>query len=299
MNPATLSPTRYVASVVLAAGAAVALMGMSGPKPKAKSGARPAAEIRKVPGTEAGPTNLRIVARDFGYDLPATVASGPTRIQLVNGGHDLHHAQLVRLTQGKTLRDLAAFPHDAPPPAWVVMVGGPGAVAPGDSSAVVQDLAPGNYAVLCFIPGADKVPHVAKGMAAGFTVLPRHNGARVPEATNTVRLVDFGFAPARAFKAGKQFIRVVNDAVQPHEIVVFKLLPGKTATDLHQWQMSLQGPPPAQLIGGTVGLAQSTEALVELTLEPGNYVFTCFIPDAKSGKPHFMHGMSLPVVVAS
>ncbi len=281
MNTATLSPTRYVASVVLVAGAAVALMGMADPKPK------PA----------IAPTPLRIVARDFGYDLPASVPSGPTRIQLVNGGGDLHHAQLVRLTQGKTLADLAAFPHDAPPPAWVVMVGGPGAVAPGDSSAVVQDLAPGNYAILCFIPGPDKVPHVAKGMAAAFTVLPTHNGARVPEATNTVRLVDYGFAAARAFRAGKQHVRIVNDAVQPHEIVIFKLLPGKTAADLYQWQMSLEGPPPAQLIGGTVGLAQSTEALVELDLEPGNYVFTCFIPDAKSSKPHFMHGMSMAVVV--
>ena len=280
MMRAPLSPTRYVTSVVLTAGAAVALMGMAGPKPAPKA-----------------PTSLRIVARDFGYDLPASVPSGPTRIELVNGGHDLHHAQLVRLEQGKTLADLAAFPHDAPPPAWVVMVGGPGAVAPGDSSAVIQTLTPGNYAVLCFIPGPDQVPHVAKGMAAGFTVTTTPNGARAPQPTSTVRLVDFGFAPSQRLTAGRQMIRVVNDGAQPHEIVMFQLLPGKTVADLQAWQMEIKGPPPARLVGGTVGLGRGGEALMDVTLEAGNYVFTCFIPDAKDGKPHFMHGMTMAMTV--
>ena len=280
MMRAPLSPTRYVASVVLTAGAAVALMGMSGPKPAPKP-----------------PTTLRIVARDFGFEVPASVPSGPTRIELVNSGHDLHHAQLVRLEQGKTLADLAAFPRDAPPPSWVVMVGGPGAVGPGDSSAVIQTLAPGSYAVLCFIPGPDQVPHVAKGMAAGFTVTTASNGARAPQPSSTVRLVDFGFAPSQRLTAGRQVIRVVNDGAQPHEIVVFQLLPGKTVADLQAWQMAPKGPPPARLVGGTVGLARGHEALMDLTLEEGNYVLTCFIPDAKDGKPHFMHGMTMAMTV--
>lgn len=283
MTRAALSPTRYLGTLIFAAGAATALMAMT-------SGARP------VP---TKPTTLRIVARDYAYDVPASVPSGPTRIELVNHGQDLHHAQLVRLEQGKTLQDLAAFPHDAPPPSWVVMVGGPGAVGPGDSSAVIETLTPGNYAVLCFIPASDNVPHVAKGMAAGFTVTARGNGATTPRASATVKLVDFGFVPAGAIHAGPQLIRVVNDAEQPHEFVIFKLLPGKTSTDLYQWQMTLKGPPPARLLGGTVGLEHGAEALVDVALEPGDYVLTCFIPDAKDGKPHFMHGMSLPFTVAA
>jgi hypothetical protein len=283
MTRAALLPTRYLGTVLFTVGAAAALMAMrSDPKP-----------------APAKPSVLRIVARDFAYDLPASVPSGPVRIELVNHGQNLHHAQLVRLEQGKTLRDLASFPHDAPPPSWVVMVGGPGAVGPGDSSAVFETLPPGNYAVLCFIPSADNIPHVAMGMAAGFTVTPSGTRASMPKAETTVRLVDFGFAPSGAFHAGRQIIRVVNDAAQPHEIVIFQLLPGKTPSDLFQWQMTLQGPPPARLIGGTVGLSQSGEALVDVTLEPGDYVFTCFIPDAKDGKPHFMHGMSLPFTVAA
>lgn len=283
MTRNALSPTRYLGSAALAAGTAMSLMAMTwAPKPE-----------------PAKPATLRIVARDFAYELPATIPSGPTRIELVNHGGDLHHAQLVRLEEGKTLADLAAFPHDAPPPPWVVMLGGPGAVAPGDSSTVIESLTPGNYAVLCFIPGPDNVPHVAKGMAAAFTVTSSANGASMPKAETTVKLVDFAFVPSRPLHAGRQLVRVVNDAVQPHEFVIFKLLPGKTAADLHGWQMSLQGPPPAELLGGTVGLWHGSEALVDVTLAPGDYVFTCFIPDAKDGKPHFMHGMSLPFTIAA
>ncbi len=283
MTRNALSPTRYLGTAALAAGAAMSLMAMNWAP-------------RTAP---TKPTTLRIVARDYAYDVPASVPSGPTRIELVNHGENMHHAQLVRLEQGKTLADLAAFPHDAPPPSWVVMLGGPGAVGPGDSSTVIETLTPGNYAVLCFIPGSDNVPHVAKGMAAGFTVTASANGASMPKAETTVKLVDFGFVPSRPLHKGRQLVRVVNEAAQPHEFVIFRLLPGKTPADLYQWQMSLQGPPPAELLGGTVGLWKGSEALVDVTLEPGDYVFTCFIPDAKDGKPHFMHGMSLPFTIAA
>jgi hypothetical protein len=143
------------------------------------------------------------------------------------------------------------------------------------------------------------MPHVAKGMVAGFTVTAQHNRAEAPKSDMTVKLVDFGFVPVGGFRPGKHLLRVVNDGAQPHEMVVFQLPPDKTPADLYQWQMTLQGPPPGRLVGGTVGLPHGTEALVELTLEPGQqYVFTCFIPEAKDSKPHFMHGMSLPFTVA-
>src|SRR5690606_40460957 len=56
--------------------------------------------------TIALPT-LNIVAKDFGYEVPAEVPSGPTRLTLTNAGRELHHAQLVKLEEGKTLADVA------------------------------------------------------------------------------------------------------------------------------------------------------------------------------------------------
>lgn len=282
MSALRLSPTRYIASVVTGAGMATVLLGMSGPR-----------------RTVTLPT-VRIVAVDYGFELPAEVPSGAMRLQLVNQGRELHHAQLVRLTQGKTLADLAALRPDAPPPSWMVPVGGPGAVGPGDSSSVVQALPAGNYAVFCFIPSAsDHQQHMMKGMVAGFRVTERTGPQpQLPKADLTVRMLDFGYAPSAPITAGKRVIRVINDGPQLHEMVLALLQPGKTAADLLAWNPEVATePPPARFVGGTVALAPSGESLVEADLAPGNYVLICYIPDAKDGKPHVAHGMVLPFTV--
>jgi hypothetical protein len=38
-------------------------------------------------------------------------------------------------------------------------------------------------------------------------------------------------------------------------------------------------------------------AYINANLEPGNYALVCFMPDAKDGKPHLMHGMIKEVKV--
>lgn len=281
MNARSLSPTRYIATAVLTA-AAAALLGM------------------KQDGKDRAVPTLRIVAVDYRYELPGEIPAGATRLQLVNQGHELHHAQLVRLEGGKTVADLARIRTDAPPPEWVVPVGGPGAVGPGDSSNVIQTLTPGQYAVFCFIPSLqDHQEHRMKGMVAGFRVTENHGPqARLPRADLTVRMLDFGYAPSAPIVAGKRTLRVVNDGPQLHEMVLALLPPGKTAADLLAWNPeTATEPPPARYLGGTVALAPGGEAIVEVNLEPGQYVLLCYIPDAKDGKPHFAHGMVLPFTV--
>jgi hypothetical protein len=282
MSTFALHPTRYIATLVVAAGAA-AIVGM-----------------RNAPTDRIALPTLNIVAKDFGYDVPAEVPSGPTRLLLTNSGRELHHAQLVRLAEGKTLKDLATLPAGGPPPSWMVPVGGPGAVEPGQSSAVVQPLVPGIYAIFCFIPSpSDHTEHLAKGMVAGFTVVPARRMASMPKADVTVRMVDFGYAPSAPLVAGKRIIQVVNDGPQLHELVLFRLAPGKTLSDFAQWNPeTATEPPPGNFIGGTVALAPGGESLVETTVEPGQYVLVCYIPDAKDGKPHMAHGMMMPLTVS-
>ncbi|HWA16975.1 MAG TPA: hypothetical protein VG817_11105 [Gemmatimonadales bacterium] len=282
MKTHALHPTRYIATLVVAAGAA-AIVGM-----------------RNAPKDKIALPTLTIVAKDFGYEVPAEVPSGPTRLMLTNSGQELHHAQLVRLEDGKTLKDLASLPEGGPPPSWMVPVGGPGAVEPGQSSAVVQPLVPGTYAIFCFIPSpSDHKAHLAKGMVAGFTVVPAQRMAAMPKADVTVRMVDFGYAPSAPLVAGKRTIKVVNDGPQLHELVLFRLAPGKTLADFAKWNPeTATEPPPGHFIGGTVAMAPGGESLVEATVEAGQYVLVCYIPDAKDGKPHFAHGMMMPLTVA-
>lgn len=283
MNSFRLSPTRYVATAAFTAGTAVALLGMKQqPAPR-----------RPVP-------TLRIVAVDYGYRLPQAIPAGPTRLQLVNQGRELHHAQLARLEQGKTVSDVAALELSAGLPAWLVPVGGPGPVHPGDSTSVIQDLTPGHYALFCFIPSAsDHKEHRLKGMIAGFRVTAG-GGAEVavPKADLTVRMLDYGYAPSAPLVAGRRNIRVVNDGPQLHELVLVQLPAGKTAADLLAWNPeTATEPPPGRYVGGTVAVPVGGEAIVEANLEAGNYVLICYVPDAKDGKPHVAHGMVLPLTV--
>jgi hypothetical protein len=244
---------------------------------------------------------VHITAKDYSFDAPATIPAGLTTLHLMNEGKEAHQAQLLKLTDGKTYEDMVAgmktMKPGEPPPAWVIPVGGPNAAPPGGTSAATQTLEPGNYALVCYIPGADGVPHVMKGMSRGLVVTPSTASA-VPESTpsTTITLSDYKFDLSSPLKSGENVIRVENTAAQPHEVALFKLLPGKTMKDFQAWLpvSNKAAPPPAIPFGGVVGQVKGGHAFFTANLDAGDYVLVCFLPDAKDSKPHFVHGMVQP-----
>jgi hypothetical protein len=50
---------------------------------------------------------VTITAHEFGYQIPAVIPAGVSRIQIVNQGQELHHVQLVRMAEGHTAAELA------------------------------------------------------------------------------------------------------------------------------------------------------------------------------------------------
>ena len=254
-----------------------------------------------TPAAEAtlGAHEVVIRARDFAFDAPDTIQSGPTTFRLVNEGPELHHVQLFRLEEGHSFDDfmkhMAANGH---PPAWSVEVGGPNTPNPGAESNGSLDLQPGEYALLCVIPSADGVPHVMKGMSKPLTVVPAAGPARaMPEADVVMMLNDYSFVATPEISAGKRTIRVENQASQPHEVLFAKLAPGKTAADLLSWIEKPQGPPPADILGGTTAFKAGESNTVSIDFQPGEYALLCFIPDAKDGQPHVAHGMVRQITV--
>ena len=241
----------------------------------------------------AKPAVVTITAKDFAFDAPDTIIAGATVLQLVNKGTELHHIQVARLDSGKTAADLAAaMKNPGPPPAWFVEIGGPNAVVPGASSETTVSLTPGNYVLLCFVPGPDGMPHVMKGMVRPLTVAPATNGiALMPKGDMTITLRDYGFEFSKPLTAGRHQVLVTNAAQQPHEIVVVRLAPGKTPADVAAWVEKMDGPPPGAPIGGTTAIASGGSNVATLDLTPGEYGLLCFINDAKDGKPHVAHGM--------
>jgi len=60
----------------------------------------------------------------------------------------------------------------------------------------------------------------------------------------------------------------------------------------------MEGPPPGAPVGGTTPMAQGEQNIITVDLSPGEYGLVCFVPDAKDGKPHAMHGMMTQFTVA-
>jgi hypothetical protein len=256
--------------------------------------APPAAAAAAAAAAPAAPTAVTIHAKDFAYVAPDSIPAGYVKFTLVNDGPSLHHATIFQLDSGKTVADLVeALKHPGPIPAWAIPLGGPNAPAPGDTSNATLQLAAGNYAMLCFVDVPGGVPHFMKGMFHSFTVTPSAVATASPTADDSISLVDYTFKFSRPLTTGAHTFAVTNAATQPHEVEIVKLAPGKTSKDLLAWLNKPQGPPPGLPIGGVAFEAPGKTSYFSANFTAGNYLFICFVPDAKDGKPHFMHGMML------
>jgi uncharacterized cupredoxin-like copper-binding protein len=259
------------------------------PRPADQAASNPTAS-----SAESGLPAVQIVANDYAFEAPAKIPAGLTTLQLTNQGKELHHAQLVKFEQGKTVKDLAqALKNPGPPPEWLRFVGGPNAVVPGKQANATSVLEPGHYAFLCVIFGPDMVLHAAKGMVRELEVTgPAPTAAALPPADVTIRLVDYAFEPSGPITPGRRTILVENAGPQPHELALVRLAPGKTVEDFGHWaEGGLKGAPPAEPIGGVVFLDKGASGTFTVDLQPGTYGLICFVPDAKDGKPHLAHGM--------
>lgn len=97
--------TRSISIIIRhAALCAAAVLAACGPRDR-----RGDADTTAAASTRATTPNVVTeTARDFAFELPDTIPAGLTTIRLVNQGPDLHHAQLVRFEEGKTLQDYQA-----------------------------------------------------------------------------------------------------------------------------------------------------------------------------------------------
>jgi uncharacterized cupredoxin-like copper-binding protein len=252
---------------------------------------------------------VTVHAKEFAFVAPKTISAGMTSFKLVNDGKELHHLTILKLEQGKNFADLQAAMKDpaAPPPAWLVPVGGPNAAVPGGSVAATLNLEAGNYVIACFIPSpSDGKAHLMKGMIQPLTVsaaggITQAGSASVATPVPDVHLVlkDYGFVFSKPLHAGKNVIHVMNEGPQEHEAIFVKLAPGKHVADFNAWATTdkMKGPPPAMPVDGMAGMAKGRTGIFTATLTPGTYALTCFAPDVKDGKEHSMHGMSTEFVV--
>jgi uncharacterized cupredoxin-like copper-binding protein len=281
--------------VPLAMLAGLALASCGSDKPPAGSAGAAAA----TPAATAAPAVVTVVTTDYAFDAPAELPAGLTTFRLVNQGPSLHHVQLVKFGEGKTFDDfMAALKAGGPPPKWATMEGGPNPSELGDTSSTAVMLEPGNYGMLCFIPGPDGIPHVAKGMVRPLTVTGAAGAGAEPEAEVVMKLVDYDFELSKPLPAGRYTIRIENAGPQEHEVAIVKLDPGKKPMDFALWGEKQTGKAPGTLHGGVSGIMPGDNAFVDVDLAPGEYALICFVPDHKDGRGHYHHGMVRTVTVS-
>ena len=236
---------------------------------------------------------LHIVARDFAYQAPDTIPTGPIRLTFHNEGPSYHHVQIVHLTQEISYADVAdSLPSTGVLPAWMVPVGGAeGADSIARDVTLELNLPPGRYLLLCRIITPAKQLHYRLGMFRPLVVIARGARDEVPSiaAETIVRLRDHAVDGPDSVRAGLRRFRVVNDGPTEHHVAIARLADGRTLNDVIN---AKPGPTPVfDVLGGTAGLATGQENVLEVRLRPGRYVYLCFVPDAASGREHYQMGM--------
>jgi len=108
---------------------------------------------------------IKVVARDYVFDAPASMLSGIATIQLVNQGTDIHHLSVQELPEGKTVKDFFdATRNSGRPPSWSRSLAQTNTITNGAEAFLTFRMPPGRYILSCLIPAADGRSHVAKGM---------------------------------------------------------------------------------------------------------------------------------------
>ncbi|HET6341769.1 MAG TPA: hypothetical protein VFG78_06245 [Gemmatimonadota bacterium] len=244
---------------------------------------------------------LTITATDYALEAPDTVSAGFSVVRIVNHGEEAHGATLVRLEEDKTLADyLEAYAEAnltrSARPDWARFLGGTlSLIPPRGEGTVTLELEPGNYAWVCFVPGSDGTVHLlGHKQAHGFVVRPRDGDAAppsAPEPTVSLRMLDFDYRLGAPLKTGRNVIRVVNDGVEPHHVLVFKLDSGSTMEDFHAWLEDLmQGEAPATFVGAMGEMSTGAAGYLEVDLPAGDYVLICLVA-GRDEVPHFAKGM--------
>ena len=239
------------------------------------------------------PPVVTIVAREYAFDGPDSIESGPTTFRLVSAGREQHFVGLVRIASPHTFAEYRRTLTSEPAPAWVIGAGGVGTISPGAVATTTLDLEPGLYAMVCDMEDAHGTPHIMEGMLRPLTVLPRRNGASMPVPDLKFVLAEFAFLGPAQVRAGSHVMEVRNVGSQPHMALLWRLLPGKSASTVVHWldTPSDRSRPPVILVGGVPDLGPGRGAELVVHLRAGRYLLICLVNDVHDHKAHYEKGM--------
>jgi len=238
---------------------------------------------------------VRIVARDFAFELPATMPAGPVSLTLANKGQVNHHAIVMRLAEGRTLADFrdALVTPETPDPTITDLNFLMPDTSPGTANQATVDLPPGNWVVFSASVGdfANPVPDWALGSIAEFQVKASEGSGQPPAADMVLTLTDSDVDMPSSVAAGRYTIEVVNAGSNPNGYAFFTRLDGGTTVEglLAAMEALMNGTEPETMpqvtaVGGLMGHTLGESYFTTVDLAPGRYAVFTSIDD--QGMPY-------------
>lgn len=118
-------------------------------------------------------TDVTMHLADYSFTLSKEVSAGTHTVRVENDGSEPHEVAVVRLAPGATAQEfVASFAPEAPPgPPPGQPIGGLQVIEPGEAGYFTAQFESGaTYALICFHPNEEGIPHLALGMVQEFVV---------------------------------------------------------------------------------------------------------------------------------
>lgn len=113
----------------------------------------------------------------------------------------------------------------------------------------------------------------------------------------SVKGAEYAFATPDRIVGGVLTMRFSNTGKEFHEYALGRFKKGKTLADLNKELASGDEPRSVDQVPSVPPLSPGAEVAITRKLQPGHYVFLCFLPTPK-GVPHYKLGMIKPFAIA-
>ena len=217
-----------------------------------------AALLAGVPSAIYGPSEssssartLVVTSYEYTFQAPDSIASGVVTVRLVNRGKDAHQVSFALLDDTtsvvRAMRDLV---EDKKRTTGVTWVGGVENALAGGTSEATLILRPGSYVIVCAYEDTTGHAHMSRGMLRSLTVTQgvSPGDTVLPVATVTARLTDYAVNFSTPLKKGRQLVRVQNDGVHRHHLIVARMIGQATVEEVMKWDGTSK-PAPIEDIG--------------------------------------------------
>lgn len=257
---------------------------------------------------------LEVVATEYAFQSPDSVAPGRTVVRLKNLGRVVHELVLMKLKPGVPMDSLVALREKREgfrkfiDGGSAVLFAPPGALGDGE---LMVDFEPGrDYVVWCnFRDGEGKPIHSALGMyrrirvpkAPPTVAQATPATAKVPVRDVVVLAGDYRFAVSDTLDAGAVELRIRNVGRMRHEVAFGRLKAGVSARAfLEQMQKGADIDSLYDDDGAIVTAYPDDDnrTAIRAELRPGHeYIILCEFRDAPGQPSHVELGMSKGIVV--